>query len=246
MNVLTENHGAMRGQMRRIVMVVMALMVVGTCHVSAQEDDEYEKNDWSLQVGYVNKQWISKVNGQTMREDMWGKRNRFLHGIQVGGVYTPTLRSGLGAYTGLLMEAYLSSSKVMGYDNFTEVSLYVPAHLNFNVRLSPKVSINTHAGLGLNWAVHGGFTNHDSWYWDYDSYGMVYQHFYEVDHIRYGKYGWPKAYNVQAEWSVGVRVDRVLVSMSYSFGLIDHRLYKDVKGSDTRQDKMSLTVGIEM
>lgn len=224
---------------RPLATLVLIMLMLVPLSALADDDDDNVK----LQVGYVNKQWVSDINGTTHRENLWGHENRFLHGMQVGFVYTPSLNKFVGLHTGLFFEGYFSQSSDMGYDDFEESSLYLPAHVNVNLSLSPTVAIVVQGGLGLNYAIHGGFSNHDSWYWDYDSDGYPYRHQYELDHIRYGRLGWPKRFNAQAEVSVGVKVKHVVVSALYGWGLNDHHLYKTIRGSSTHQNKMALTVG---
>lgn len=204
-------------------------------------------NSFSFVIGYVSKQWSSDVNGKTIRENMWREEDKRLHGIQFGIAYTPTLPMGMGIYTGLFCEGYFSFSKKMGYDEFTEFSLYVPIHANVKLPLSEHVSLNAHGGLGLNYACHGGFTNRDAYYWDWvwdEVWGYHREKKnYELDHIRYGKNGWPRRFNAAIELNVGVTIDHFVISGGYSWGLTDHRLYKDVPNASTKQNKLSITVG---
>ena len=180
---------------------------------------------------------------------MWGEENKRLHGIQAGITYRPTLINGLGVYTGLFAEFYFSFSKAMGYDEFTEFCLYLPIHANFNIPITHKISVNMHGGFGFNYACHGSFTNSDAYYIDYEwseDFGeyIPEKHYYELDHIDYGKNGWPKRLNAALELSVGLRINSVLVSGSYSWGLINHKFYKDVPNSRTLQNKMSFSVEV--
>ena len=120
--------------------------------IDGDTDEENEKSDFSVVVGYVNKQWASDLKDHSIRENMWREEDKRLHGFQIGFSYTPTLPMGLGVYTGLFGEFYLSFSKAMGYDEFTEFSLYVPIHANFTLPLSRNVSLKAHGGFGLNYA----------------------------------------------------------------------------------------------
>ena len=237
--------------MRQIINILYALLVAFMTNMPARlhaqfldPDSVGDGDHMALVAGYVNKQWISKVDGRTIHENLWGRTDRYLHGFQVGLAFTPRFRNGLGLYTGAMFEIYMSDSHDMGYDNFTEYCLYVPFHANINVWLSRSVALNLHGGLGLNWSIRGSFTNDDAWRWEYDSNGYPYRHQYELDHIRYGHDGWPKAYNAQAELACGIRIRHVLVNASYAWGLIDHNLYRGQHGSDTSQNKMSLSIAL--
>lgn len=207
-------------------------------------DDDDDVDNIHLQAGYVNKQWVSDINGATYRENLWGRKDHFLHGIQIGFAYTPPLNKYVSLRTGLFYEAYISTSKDMGYDDFNESCIYIPAHAQLTLHLSPTVAIVAYGGLGMNCAIRGSFSNHDSWYWDFDSDGLPYRHEYELDHIRYGRLGWPKWFNAQAEVALGLRIKNVTVNAGYSWGLTNHHFYREVRGSKTHQNKMSFTVGV--
>ena len=236
--------------MRRFLL--LALFACTALMASADDGDgiEIEDDNVGFVFGYVSKQWTSDVNGKTIHENLWGEEGKRLHGIQFGVSYTPTLPMGLGIYTGLFAECYFSMSKAMGYDDFTEFSLYLPIHANFTLPLSDDVSLRAHGGLGLNYACHGGFTNDDAYYWDWvwDEVWGDYRHekkHYELDHLRYGKDGWPRRFNAAVELNVGIKIKRFSLSGGYSWGLTDHRFYKDVPNCNTKQDKLSITAGFE-
>lgn len=231
--------------------LIFALFACSALMASADDGDGIEIKDDNVGFvfGYVNKQWVSNVNGNHIRENLWGEEGKRLHGIQFGVSYTPTLPMGLGVYTGLFAECYFSMSKAMGYDEFTEFSLYVPIHANVTLPLSDDLSLRAHGGLGLNYACHGGFTNDDAYYWDWVwdevwGYQREKKH-YELDHIRYGKDGWPRRFNAAVELNVGIKIKRFSLSFGYSWGLTDHRFYQDVPNCSTKQDKLSINVGFE-
>lgn len=230
----------------------LTLLIITLCCLSVKaqsvDSDEDEPKDVNLVFGYVSKQWSSKINGQTIHENLWGEKGKRLHGVQLGLAYTPTLPVGIGAYTGLFGEVYISFSKAMGFDEFSEFSLYVPLHARIAVPISPKVAIDLHGGFGLNYACHGGFTNDDAYYWDYvwdtvlDCYTLQRRH-YELDHIRYGKDGWPKRFNAALEICAGIKIEKFTISGTYSWGLTNHKLYTAGPNSGTSQDKLSISLG---
>lgn len=228
---------------RRLCCLAIVVLFSASMPAVCRADDDGDENI-HLQAGYVNKQWVSDINGATYRENLWGRKNHFLHGIQIGFVYTPPLNKFIALHTGLLYEAYISTSEDMGYDDFNESCIYVPVHAQLTLHLSPTVAVVAHGGLGMNCAIRGSFSNHDSWYWDFDSDGLPYRHEYELDHIRYGRLGWPKWFNAQAEVALGLRIKSITVSAEYSWGLTNHHFYRDVRGSKTYQNKMSFTVGV--
>jgi len=222
-----------------------------TALIALADDGDTDNDDnVSFVLGYVSKQWTSDVKGKTVHENLWGEEGKRLHGLQLGVAYTPKLPMGLGVYTGLFGECYFSFSKAMGYDEFTEFSLYVPIHANFTLPLSDEVALNAHGGLGLSYACHGGFTNRDDYYWvrKWDEIlGVTHweKEHYEVDHLRYGKDGWPKRFNAALEVCLGVKIKQFLISGGYSWGLTDHHFYRDVPGASTKQDKLTVTLSYE-
>lgn len=232
--------------------ILFAFFACTTLIASAGDGDKNDddNDNVSFVLGYVSKQWSSsKVNGSTLHENMWREEGKRLHGVQFGVAYTPKLPMGLGVYTGLFGEGYFSFSKAMGYDEFTEFSLYVPIHANFTLALSDDVALKAHGGLGLSYACHGGFTNKDAyfyeWVWDEITGYHRQRKSYELDHIRYGKDGWPKRFNAALEINIGIQIKSFLISGGYSWGLTDHQFYKEIPGSSTKQDKLAITVGYE-
>ncbi len=92
----------------------------------------------ALSIGYVNKCWSTDFGDYTWRENFWGEEGKRLHGVQVGLTFQPCHPIGIGLHSGLFYEGYFSVSsavKEMGWDNFTESSLYLPLACN----VSPSI-----------------------------------------------------------------------------------------------------------
>ena len=229
------------------LLLIAFLAVASMANAQTSEVFNDDATDVSLSIGYVNKQWSSKINGSNYRENLWGEEGKRLHGVQFGGAYKPQFTSGvgLGLYAGLFFEVYFSESKEMGYDEFTECDLYVPIHLNLDIPLGNQVKFNVHGGLGLDYAIHGGFTNRDAWYWDWDVTGGMYKHYYELDHISYGENGWPKRFNASAEIAAAFKFSNFFIQGQYSFGLTNHNFYPNVTDCSTHQNKLAISLGIE-
>lgn len=239
--------------MRKLFAIVMMLVSIG---VSAQDEQvgveempqtsawkQINPKPFVFSVGYVSKQWATDTKEGTRRENLWGEKGKRLHGMQFGCSFQPNIKPNIGIYTGLYLEIYVSMSGAMGYDNFSEASLYLPLHAHYTLPLSKHVSLRAHAGVGVNWALHGGFTNDDAWYWEYDEYGCATKEYYELSHIRYGREGWPRRLNASAEGALSVAIDNVVVTATYSHGLTNHKMYQNLPLSDTRQNKLGLSVG---
>ena len=115
-------------------------------------------------VGWVSKDWKTKMNGVTLREDLWGNPSKRLNGVQFGLNFNQTLIYGLGWRTGFYYEWYISHDKFLkenGWDRFNEHSLYIPLQIQFRIPLSRnyRISINPYGGIGFNIAMVGRMKN---------------------------------------------------------------------------------------
>lgn len=195
----------------------------------------------SVIFGYTNKVWVTQTEDGTQYENFWGEPDKRLHGFQFGTLCKPYLPIGLGIRTGLLFEGYMSSSdyvKERGWDDFNELSIYLPLHASWRIPLGPYVSVTPFFGLGFNWAIYGTFKEDNRYYYDYDD------HYHGP--IAYQKYGngiAPKRWNNQLEWGGDLRIMALHFGFTYSKGLRDHHLYK---GYETFQDKISFTIGFDL
>lgn len=200
----------------------------------------YNDANLAFEVGYVNKQWISKWNGKTRRENMFQEEGKRLHGMQVGLRYNPSLPYGIGLKTGLYYEMYLSESpgvKDQGWDNFTEHDLYIPAQLSFRVPFSETSSVTFFGGIGFQWAIYGQYREWGRTYYDFWTGSSIYVG--PEGYQRYGN-GWPRHANWQAEGGVNLRFGMFHMGCTYSYGLTDHHFYNECK---TRQDKLAINIG---
>lgn len=100
---------------------------------------EYDASPVGFSMGYVTKQWVTSGEGARLKEDVWGRENKRLHGLQVGLHFQPCFSWGLGLYSGLFYEYYMSWNEEMkeqGYmDHFQEHCLYMPIHAYYRLPL---------------------------------------------------------------------------------------------------------------
>ena len=200
---------------------------------------------FGLVLGYVNKGWSTDFGSYTWHENLWGEKDKKLHGIQIGFQYAPCLPIGLGLDTGLFYECYISDSKVVhdyDFDNFSEHNLYVPIHAQWRFPLSRDISFSVFGGIGLQWAMYGSYNcEYGEVVYDW-SYGRPYYRYvsYPEAWQQYGKGEWPHHFNLQ--WEVGgrFRVKNFQISASYAFGATNHDFYEGYK---TRQNKLSIGLG---
>ena len=195
---------------------------------------EYDSAPMGFSMGYVTKQWVTSGEGSRVKEDVWGRENKRLPGLQVGLHFQPCFSWGLGLYTGLFYECYMSWDDEMkdnGYlDKFVEHCAYMPVHAYYRIPFAEKVALSVHGGIGLDYGIHAAFSSSE----DGDNTEPV------TDY--YGQEAWPNRFNLSAEVGLGMRVGPVQVNASYSKGLTDHKFYADQGSFKTVQNKLGLSV----
>lgn len=201
--------------------------------------DDHKDADFGLSIGYISKDWQTDFGGGgTYKENLWGEEGKRFHGVQVGFFYQPCFKWGLGLHTGLYYEAYISLSEKMSYDKFTEHSGYLPVHLSYRLPLGNETSITLRGGLGFNVAFYGEFREFG--YEDSDG-----NYYGPKDYLlNYGRDGWPKRFNTQAEMALTFRHKMLQVSATYSRGLTDHEFYRADGNYKTYQNKFGISVGL--
>lgn len=194
-----------------------------------------------ISVGFVSKEWVTDFNDGTGRlhENLWGDPDKRLNGLQVGLFYSPMNRYGFGGKFGLYGEFYFSNGYARNCDNFTEYSLYIPAHLKLDLPISRDAKFSFEGGLGANIVLGSNFTNDDDYYYDYDGD----RHYYSYGHLNYGDFGYPKRFNFALEAGIGLQISHFKIDFTYSHGLTDHHLYYDEPRSETYQHKFAITIG---
>lgn len=194
---------------------------------------EYDARPVGFSAGYVTKQWVSRGNGEMLKENVWGDEGKWLHGFQMGLHFQPCFSWGLGLYTGLFYEFYTSWNSEWDYDNFQEHCLYVPAHLFFRIPFAEKVALSVHGGLGLDCGLYASFKDSDN-----DS--------VEPLATYYGEEAWPKRFNAASEIGVGLRIGSLQISALYSKGFFNHKFYTTENGYDydykTTQNKYAVSI----
>jgi len=209
---------------------------------------DYDRSNWEVGVGYVNKSWVCTYASGTQREDFFGDPDdKFIHGIQFGGLYTPSFDWGLGLRTGIYFEVYTSRSKwITQYcHHFSEADLYIPVHASFRIPFSEKYGLNMFGGMGFQWAMDGRYSRQVGTVWKWWRRPVP---IYEDMKHHYGN-GGPQKVNWQAECGLSVRLKDFTLAFTYSFGIVDHQIQNTFDegktyelASRSRQDKMQATV----
>ena len=194
---------------------------------------EYEASPIGFSMGYVSKQWVTRGEGEQLKENVWGDEGKSLHGLQVGLHFQPCFSWGLGLYSGIFYECYLSWSDEMrenGYmDQFVEHCAYMPVHLYYRFPFAKKVSLSIHGGIGMDCGIHASFSSTE-----YEDSEPV------TDY--YGESAWPKRFNFSGEIGVGLRLGPVQINAQYSKGLTNHKFYTGLGDYKTIQNKLNFSI----
>lgn len=227
----------MKAKLLLILVTLMPLLASG------QEDNlftrDYNEFYVGITAGWVAKDWTTTLNGRTVHEDMWGNPDKMLHGMQFGLKLEHCLYQGLGYRTALYYEWYISKDKClkdMGWDRFSEHCLYLPLHAMIRMTPIKNVSIVPFGGIGFNWAITGKLKSGPLS--DGKGWNQLTRNQYPLEYFDYNNHT-PHHWNVQAEAGVALRVFRVELSFTYSWGLNKHQLY-DIEPS--RQNKMAVNL----
>lgn len=194
----------------------------------------HEPHKWiGFSIGYVQKQWTSKVDGKRERYGMW-EDSKFISGVQAGIRIEPVASFGLGLNTGLFYEYYYTQSKDMYYSDASgsyrgviqEHALYLPVHLEYRLRITDDFHAFIYGGAGLDYGISAGVEMKDT----NDDY-VVYENgsLYESDDVE----NW-KRFNASLEYGLGLSYKNVQLNVTRSHGLIN--MAKDSDNS-VKQDK---------
>lgn len=192
---------------------------------------EYDTDAAGVSVAYVRKQLVTKGDGEQLKENgFWDDgEGKWLNGMQVGAHFQPAFSWGLGLYTGLFYEIYLSFNDNYDYNEYVEHDLYLPIHAYYRIPFGEKIALKVHGGLGLSYAVAGIFSQTD------DSYG------YEDYTDALGSDYFPNAFNMTLDIGLSFRIKNVQINASYCKGLNDHGSYHCIGDEyKTTQNKMSI------
>lgn len=192
---------------------------------------EYEAAPMGVAGGYVQKQMVTKGEGEKLKENgVWQDgRDKWLYGFQLGVYAQPCFSWGLGIYTGVFYEGYFSSNGSGNsdeYEDFQEHNIVVPVHALYRFPFGKKVALSVHGGLGFSYAVYGAYKAEG-----YDDYSDF-----------YGEDGAPKRFNMALEGGLDFRIGPVQVGVLYSKGLTDHGVYSSYGDYKTTYNKIGINI----
>ena len=202
---------------------------------------EYNPTPVDISIGYVQKQIVTSGNGEKVKESpaWFGGDSKWLHGFQLGVGIHPCFKFGLGFYSGVYYEMYISSNDEYDWSSFQEHNIYIPAHALFRFPFGKHVALWVHGGLGFNIGITASYKADDS---DYneditDYYG---EPVFNTD--SYDIYG-PKRLNMTAEMGLNMRIKSFVLGATYSKGITNNECYQDVgDGYKTRMNKWAFNI----
>ncbi len=193
---------------------------------------EYDSDVCGVALGYVQKQLVTKGYGEQLKENgMWDDgEGKWLRGMQAGVHFQPAFSWGLGLYTGLFWEMYISFNDNYDYNMYTEHDLYLPIHAYYRIPFSRSVALKIHGGLGLSYAIAGTFSQTDDYY-GYEDYNDA-----------LGSDYFPGRLNCTLDIGISFRIKNVQINASYCKGFNNHKSYESI-GEDykTTQNKISIS-----
>ena len=202
---------------------------------------EYSPVPVDFTIGYVQKQIVTSGNGEKVKESpaWFDGESKWLRGFQLGIGVHPCFKFGLGFYSGVFYEMYISSNDKEDYGDFQEHNIYIPAHALFRIPFGDKVALWVHGGLGFNIGIAAAYKADDS---DYneditDYYGKP---VYATD--QFDIYG-PKRFNMAAEIGLNMRIKSFALGATYSKGITNNECYQEAgDGYKTRMNKLAINV----
>ncbi|MDE7412027.1 MAG: hypothetical protein K2M94_08320 [Paramuribaculum sp.] len=185
--------------------------------------------------GYVQKQYVTRDGAYLIKQNLW-EEGASMHGGQLGMHFEPAFKWGLGLYTGLFWEFYVSSDgSWLDNDTYTyqEHDLYLPIHLYYRLRLGERCHVALHGGIGMDFIVShnihtGSETNGTYVEWNEslsEDWTIV-----------------PKRFNASGEIGVDFRWRMIGATFTYSWGLTNQGFYSDYGDLKTHTNKMSFAI----
>ncbi len=179
-----------------------------------------------LELGYAQKQWVYKADGEKLKTGVWAQGEEYLHGLQAGIRIEPRIGWWFYVHTGIYYEFYYSKSDEVHTDDgynvfakFIEHSLYVPAHIEFKMPVSDNFYFFINGGIGFDCGLVAKA--------DFYDVGGDEPYYTEEDIYGNGEMGDMKRFNISGEfgggfcakrWKFGCTVSRGLMDMSLGSG----------------------------
>lgn len=204
-------------------------------------DRPYSPVPMDFSVGYVQKQIVTSGNGEKVKESpaWFGGDSKWLHGFQLGVGIHPCFKFGLGFYSGVYYEMYISSNDEYDWSSFQEHNIYIPAHALFRFPFGNKVALWVHGGLGFNIGIAAAYKADDS---DYNEDLTDYYGEPVFNTENFDIYG-PKRLNMTTEIGLNMRIKGLAIGATYSKGITNNECYQDAgDGYKTKMNKLAFNI----
>ena len=192
-------------------------------------------------IGYVQKQIVTSGNGEKVKESpaWFDGESKWLRGFQLGIGVHPCFKFGLGFYSGVYYEMYISSNDEYDWSSFQEHNIYIPAHALFRIPFGDKVALWVHGGLGFNIGIAAAYKADDS---DYNEDITDYYGESVFNTENFDIYG-PKRLNMTTEIGLNIRIKGLAIGATYSKGITDNECYQDAgDGYKTKMNKLAFNI----
>lgn len=206
-------------------------------------ESDYKTAKWGWEVSYVTKQIVVSGNtdeGSEKIETSWNGAwsngyNHWLHGLRTGFHFQPAFKFGLGMYTGLFAEFYMSHDKTAanGYKDYTEIDLSMPLHILYQFPLGKKVAIGFHTGPSFNWNLYGVY-DEDIWESEKET---------DKEEVEFGEPPYPKDLSINWDFALWLRLGPAYLSGSISKGMNDLGCFPDF-GNNAKSVMKKYVLGV--
>ncbi len=188
-------------------------------HYKTSGYDLYPRRFWGVSFGYIQKEWITKIDNKKYRHGLNGS-SEGLHGIQAGVLFEPYFKFGLGLRTGLYGEYLVNKNKEEM--SVIDANLYMPLHMSFRARFG-QFHLFCYGGVGADFGLYSSFHT------------IINDHYQEVKNVwdTWLAPDW-KRFNASYEFGGGFRYKALQLSFTKSIGFIDMSHTREYK---VTQDK---------
>ena len=152
----------------------------------------------------------------------WGNYDSRLAALQAGIHFQPALDWGLGLYTGLFYQYYLSGTMTseksptengpldQTYTNYSEHEVMVPLHLYFRLPFSKTVALSFHGGPDVSYAFLARYDDRDNMFLSWNPpYGEGFLH---------------KHFNLSYSIAAGFQIKWAMIEAVMQNGITNHEL----------------------
>lgn len=181
----------------------------------------YNKRQWGIDLGYVNKCYVFKMkdgnSSSSMKINNWGQENKSMHGLEIGISWQPYFGYGQGFRTGVYYQLFIAQPDfIEGDPTELEHDIYIPAMYQFRLPLAADFSILGFGGFAMQIGVAHklNFSGDES---EENSFDIGFGHNEEYDLYQ------PEACQFYIPVGGGIQFKTFQLEFTYSWGLNDNK-----------------------